>query len=162
MKLRVIFLICAVSGITTLAFQGSTTKWEPGVLKAPETSPPLSPADEAKNFVMAPGYHVELVASEPIIQDPIAIDWDADGRLWVIEYPEYVRNLTDPEPNLDPIGRVVVLEDTNNDGKMDKRTVFAEGLVQARAVKALDHGVLVHEPPDIWLMKDTKIGRAHV
>ena len=42
-----------------------------------------------------------------------------------------------------------------DDGKMDKRTVFADGLVQARAVKVLDHGVLVLEPPNIWLMHDT-------
>ena len=93
--------------------------------------------------------------AEPLVQDPIAVDWDADGRLWVVEYPEYVRNLTDPEPNLEPIGRIGVLEDTDNDGTMDKRTVFADGLVQGRSVKALDHGILVHEPPDIWLMKDT-------
>ena len=108
-----------------------------------------------KHFYLPPGYRVELVASEPLVQDPIAVDWDADGRLWVVEYPEYVRNLTDPEPNLEPIGRIAVLEDTDNDGKMDKRTVFADGLVQGRSVKALDHGILVHEPPDIWLMKDT-------
>ena len=157
MKLRLVTFFCLLSGLTAIAFQSSPANrpWSPGVQKGPETSPPLSPAEEAKNFIMPPGYHVELVASEPIIQDPIAIDWDADGRMWVIEYPEYVRNLTDPEPNLDPLGRVVVLEDTNNDGKMDKRTVFADGLVQARAVKALEHGILVHEPPNIWLMKDT-------
>ena len=65
------------------------------------------------------------------------------------------RDLQAPEPNLDPIGRIVVLEDTDNDGKMDKRTVFADGLVQARAVKALDHGILVLEPPNVWLMHDT-------
>ena len=66
-----------------------------------------------------------------------------------------MRDLQAPEPNLDPIGRIVVLEDTDNDGKMDKRTVFADGLVQARAVKVLDHGVLVLEPPNVWLMHDT-------
>ena len=56
---------------------------------------------------------------------------------------------------MDPIGRVVVLEDTNHDGTMDKRTVFADGLILARAVKVLDHGVLVGEPPNVWLMHDT-------
>ena len=55
----------------------------------------------------------------------------------------------------DPIGRVVVLEDTNADGVMDKRTVFADGLVLARSLKILDHGVLVAEPPNVWLMHDT-------
>jgi mono/diheme cytochrome c family protein len=137
------------------AQEPSDRSWSPGIQKAPETSPPLSPADEMKHLYLPPGYRVELVASEPLIQDPIAVDWDADGRLWVVEYPEYVRNLTDPEPNLSPIGRIAVLEDTDNDGRMDKRTVFADGLVQGRSVKALDHGILVHEPPDIWLMRDT-------
>ena len=60
-----------------------------------------------------------------------------------------------PEPNLDPIGRIVVLEDTDHDGVMDKRTVFADGLILARALKVLEHGVLVGEPPNLWLMHDT-------
>jgi hypothetical protein len=55
---------------------------------------------------------------------------------------------------LDPLGSVVVLEDTNADGKLDERTVFADGLVLARALKVLDRGVLVGEPPNLWLMKD--------
>ena len=60
----------------------------------------------------------------------------------------FVRDLVAPEPNLDPIGNVVVLEDTDSDGKMDKRTVFADGLILPRAVKVLDNGVLVGEPGD--------------
>ena len=56
---------------------------------------------------------------------------------------------------MEPIGKIVVLEDTNRDGVMDKRTVFADGLVLPRALKVLDHGVLVGEPPYAWLMKDT-------
>ena len=56
---------------------------------------------------------------------------------------------------MEPIGKMVVLEDTNRDGVMDKRTVFADGLVLPRALKVLDRGVLVGEPPNAWLMKDT-------
>jgi mono/diheme cytochrome c family protein len=104
---------------------------------------------------MPPGYHLELVASEPLIHDPTAIDWDLEGRLWVVEMTGFVRDLQTPEPNLDPIGNVVVLEDTDHDGTMDKRTVFADKLILPRAVKVLDSGVLVGEPGSLWFMRDT-------
>ena len=75
-----------------------------------------------KTFSMPPGYRLELVASEPLIQDPVAIDWDPEGRLWAVEMPGFVPNLAAPEPNFDPIGSVVVLEDTErrrHDGQAD-------------------------------------------
>ncbi len=154
---RIAALLVMAAGLGVYGYQSSPANrpWPPGVQKVSDESPALSPAEALKTFFMPPGYHLELVASEPLVQNPIAVDWDPDGRLWVVEYPEYVRDLQAPEPNLDPIGRIVVLEDTNNDGKMDKRTVFADGLVQARAVKVLDHGALVLEPPNVWLMHDT-------
>ncbi|HEX6464775.1 MAG TPA: PVC-type heme-binding CxxCH protein, partial [Vicinamibacterales bacterium] len=103
---------------------------------------------------MPPGYHVELVAAEPLVQDPVAIDWDVQGRLWVVEMPGFMQDITSSTEQR-PIGRVVVLEDTDGDGRMDKRTVFADHLVLARSVKVLRKGVLVAEPPDLWLMRDT-------
>ena len=94
------------------------------------------------------------MAKEPLVVDPIAIDFDADGRMWVLEMPGFMS-----EPNgansREPINNVVVLEDQNGDGVMDKRTVFADKLVLPRALKVLDAGVLVGEPPNLWLMKDT-------
>lgn len=127
--------------------------WPPGVQKVPSESPALSPEDALKTFYMPPGYHVELVASEPLVQEPVALDWDLAGRLWVVEMPGFMADLRGSNEH-DPIGRVVVLEDTNGDGKMDKRTVFADGLVLARSIKVLDRGVLVAEPPNVWLMRD--------
>src|SRR5262245_9857578 len=105
----------------------SNRPFPPGVHKVSNESPPLSPEDEMKTFYMPPGYRVELVASEPLVKDPIAIDWDTDGRLWVVEMPGFMADVTGSTED-DPIGRVVVLEDTNGDGRMDKRTVFADGL----------------------------------
>src|SRR3954467_11105050 len=128
--------------------------WPPGVQQVSDESPVLSPEDEMKTFFMPPGYHVELVASEPMIEEPILIDWDRHGRMWVIEERGYMQDL--PATNQrDPIGRISVLEDTNGDGKMDKKTVFIDGLVLPRALKVLDHGVLIGEPPHLWLAPDT-------
>ncbi|MCC7007436.1 MAG: c-type cytochrome [Acidobacteria bacterium] len=129
--------------------------WPPGVQPVGEASPALSPADALKTFSLPPGYRLELVAAEPLVQDPTVIDWDLEGRLWVVEMTGFVRTLDAPEPNLDPIGRVVVLEDTNHDGRMDRRTVFADGLAVPRGVKVLDDGVLVAEPGILWWMRDT-------
>src|SRR5262245_4624874 len=128
--------------------------WPPALRPAPTTSPVLSPDEALKSFVLPPGYRLELVASEPLIQDPVVIDWDPDGRMWAVEMPGYMLDITATR-ELEPLGRIVVFEDTNNDGKLDKRTVFADGLVLARALKVLDRGVLVGEPPNLWFMRDT-------
>ena len=158
-RLRVTAVLAAV--VITMAtghgYQTPQTSlpWPPGVQRVPADAPALSPAEAMKTFSMPPGYHLELVASEPLIQDPITIDWDGDGRLWAVEMPGFVPDLAAQEPNMAPIGRVVVLEDTDNDGVMDKRTVFADGLVLARSLKVLDRGALVGEPPNVWLMRDT-------
>ncbi len=155
-RLFILAIAVATAAAITASPQLSPTRpWPPTVRAVPPGSPPLSPADALNTFTMPPGYHVELVASEPLVQDPIAMDWDVSGRLWVVEMPGFVPNLSTPEPNPAAIGRVVVLEDTNHDGRMDRRTVFADHLVLARAIKVIEHGVLVGEPPNLWLMHDT-------
>ena len=123
-------------------------------LQPPTEAPVLSPAEELKTVVMPAGYRLELVASEPLIQDPVVIDWDNEGRLWAIEMAGYMTDIQATGEH-EPTGRVVILQDTNRDGKMDKRTVFADGLVLPRALKVLDRGVLVGEPPNVWYMQDT-------
>jgi mono/diheme cytochrome c family protein/glucose/arabinose dehydrogenase len=157
MRRRIVVLLVAssIAGIP-FALSGSSQgrAWPPGVTAGPGSSPPLAPADALKTFSMPPGYRLELVASEPLIQEPVAIDWDPLGRLWAVEMPGFMADITGSNEH-DPIGRVVVLEDRDGDGRMDKRTVFADGLVLARSVKVLDRGVLVAEPPNVWLMRDT-------
>ena len=141
------------AGLTAYGHQAQSD-WPPALKPPSKTSPVLSPDEALKSFVLPPGYRLELVASEPLIQDPVFIDWDPEGRMWAVEMPGYMRDIT-ASKELEPLGRVVVFEDTNADGKMDKRTVFADGLVLARALKVLDRGVLVGEPPNLWLMRDT-------
>ncbi|HUR80816.1 MAG TPA: dehydrogenase, partial [Thermoanaerobaculia bacterium] len=154
--MRAVVLYFAVTVATGYAYQSSPANrpWPPGIQNVSNESPALNPEDALKTFFMPPGYRLELVASEPMIQEPVAIDWDPQGRLWAVEMPGYMNDIAGWDEH-DPIGRVVVLEDTNADGRMDKRTVFADGLVLARAVKVLDRGVLVGEPPNAWLMHDT-------
>ena len=147
-------ILVAAAAVCGYAFQNSGKPWPPGLQTVPNESPVLSPQDEAKTFFMPPGYHLELVASEPMIEEPILIDWDADGRLWVIEERGYMEDLP-ATGEREPIGRISVLEDTNDDGKMDKKTVFMDGLVLPRALKVLDRGVLIGEPPHLWLARDT-------
>jgi len=142
----------AASSITgTAKTPGSI--WLPAKKATPSTAA-LTPEEEVKTFSMPPGYHAQLVAAEPLLDSPIIIDFDPDGRMWVLELQAFLPD-TSGRDTQDPICDVAVLEDTNGDGVMDKRTVFADKLVLPRALKVLDHGVLVGEPPNLWLMKDT-------
>ena len=146
-------VLATLATMTGVAVQ-TPRPWPPDVQRVPDDSPVLTPAQELKTIYMPPGYHLELVASEPMVQDPVVIDWDADGRLWVVEMVGYMNDIQATGEH-DPVGRVVVLEDRNGDGVMDTRTVFADHLVLPRALKVLAHGVLVGEPPNLWLMRDT-------
>ena len=128
--------------------------WPPGVQRVPPTSPALPPDAALDTFYMPPGYRLELVASEPMIADPVAIDFDPDGRLWVVEMRGFMNDETGSREE-EPVGRIVVLEDDDDDGRMDRSTVFLDGLVLPRTVRVLEHGVLVIAPPHLWLARDT-------
>lgn len=148
-------VLVAIAGASlVLTAAGQQQAWPPPVQRVPEISPALSAEEEIKTFYLPPGYRVELVAKEPLVQDPIAMDYDADGRLFVLEMPGFAFDETMADSR-EPIGRVVRLEDTNGDGRMDARTVFLDGLVLPRALKVLDRGVLVGAPPHLWLAQDT-------
>lgn len=121
-------------------------------IEVPE-APVLSPAEEQATFRLAPGFRAELVAAEPLVVDPVAIDWDVDGRLYVVEMRGYMPDIDGNGEDL-PIGRIVVLEDEDGDGQMDTSTVFLDGLVMPRAVRVLPQGVLVGTPGDLWLCRD--------
>ncbi len=114
----------------------------------------LSPQESLAAFKVAPGFRVELVAAEPLVEAPVAITFDPQGRLWVVEMRDYMPDAGDHRSGGvtdTPRGRVVVLEDTDGDGRMDRRTVFLDNLTLPRAIALTRGGALVAEPPNLWL-----------
>jgi putative membrane-bound dehydrogenase-like protein len=120
----------------------------------------LSPDEELKVAQAGPGLKVELVAAEPLIASPCALAFDDRGRLYVAENRGYPIGPKEGEPGS---GKIALLEDTNGDGRMDKRTDFAEGLGFPNGVMPWKDGVIVTSSPDIYFMQDTDgDGRADV
>jgi mono/diheme cytochrome c family protein/glucose/arabinose dehydrogenase len=147
--------VIIASLITVEAVTGSQARpWPVPVQKVSADSPTLSAEAELATFHLPPGFRAELVASEPMVVDPVVVDFDTEGRLWVIEMLGFMPD-TSGTDSREPLGRVVVLEDDNDDGKMDRRTVFIDKLILPRAIKVLDTGVLIGEPPNLWLARDT-------
>ncbi len=115
-----------------------------------EPAPVLSPAEAQAAFALAPGFKIELVAAEPLVEDPVAMAWDEYGRLYVVEMRGYMPNVHG-DGSEEPVGQVVRLEDTDGDGRMDTSEVFMAALVSPRAVAVVNDGVLIGEPPTLWL-----------
>ncbi|MEM7261808.1 MAG: c-type cytochrome [Planctomycetota bacterium] len=116
---------------------------------------PVVPPEEAlAGLKVAPGFRVELVAAEPLVEDPVAIAFDPGGRIWAVEMRGFMPNV-DGEGEDAPVGQIVVLHDDDGDGRMDRSTVFLADLVLPRALTILSDGVLVAEPTDLWWCRDT-------
>ena len=122
-----------------------------GVLVAAPLPSPLSPADAQKAFEVVPGLRVELVAAEPLVASPCAIAFDTQGRLFVAENRGYPIG---PKEGEKPAGVIALLEDTDGDGQMDKRTVFADGLTFPNGVLPWGGGLIVTCAPDVLFLKD--------
>src|SRR5438093_982389 len=110
--------------------------------------PPVAAGDALNTFQLRKGFRLELDAAEPLVTDPIALAFDEDGRLFVIEMNDY------PERK-QRRGRVRRLEDTDGDGRFDKATVFAKGLRWPSAIHCYDGGLFVGSVPDLLFFKDT-------
>ena len=117
-------------------------------------SPELTPEEELESFEVEPGLKVQLVAAEPLVQDPVVCSFDEDGRLWVVEMRSYMPNI-EGEGEREPIGRVSVLEDTDADGLMDTSTVYLDSLIMPRALAVVADGVLIVSRESLWLTRDT-------
>ena len=114
--------------------------------------PPTEPADALATFQVKAGFRMELVASEPLIRDPVAIDFDENGRMFVVEFPEY--NQKHVKQNVTDQGCVKVLEDTDGDGVFDRSEVYVDELSYPSSVACYDGGVYVAAAPEILYCKD--------
>lgn len=112
---------------------------------------PLSPED-SMDYLRAPiDWRVELFAAEPQIVNPIFLDWDERGRLWVAETVDYPNEVRSEGGN----DTIKILEDTDGDGRCDKITVFADGLNIPTSLTFWDGGIIVAQAPDFLFLKDT-------
>ncbi|QDS99084.1 PVC-type heme-binding CxxCH protein [Adhaeretor mobilis] len=119
----------------------------------PETvTGPLTASESLEYFHLHEGFRIELVASEPLIVDPVAYDWGPDGKLWVVEMGDYPLGL---DGKGKPGGRVKFLEDTTGDGKFDKSIIFASDIPFPNGISVWRDGVIVTSAPEILYLEDT-------
>lgn len=116
-------------------------------------SPARSADEELETFQLEEGFKMQLVASEPMVEEPVFITFDEDGRLWVIEMRGFMTDTLGSEEDK-PIGRISVLEDLDGDGQMDKSTIYLDNLVMPRALGFFADGVLVAENSSLWVTQD--------
>ena len=114
-----------------------------------------TPEEQAKSFVLPPGYRMELVVAEPAIINPAVIRFDGNGRMYVAEFITYMRD-ADGNNQHTPESRITRFESTKGDGVYDKRTVFVDKLVLPRTVVPLDgNSILTNETASDDLVKWT-------
>jgi putative membrane-bound dehydrogenase-like protein len=137
-----------LSGAALPPVFGQTKADQPNVSRAAK---PLEPADALRSFKLHPGFRIELIAAEPLVQDPVAMSFNESGTLFVVEYPEF-NHYRIPRGS-QRSGRVRRLQDTDGDGRFDDATVFVE-VPFATAVTCYKGGVFVGAPPDILYCRD--------
>jgi uncharacterized protein len=136
-------------------------------LRYPEGGP-TAPAKAAAKIEVHPEFDLNLVAAEPLIAKAMNLDWDEKGRLWVSETPEYPNGLRvpntapgrdtsslKPRQSRDPEDTISILSDSNGDGTMDKKHVFADKLELVTGFVLHKTGVIAATSPDIWYLEDT-------
>jgi mono/diheme cytochrome c family protein/glucose/arabinose dehydrogenase len=120
-----------------------------------DPSPPLSPEKALGSFELADdNLQIQLVAAEPLVQDPVAISFDEGGRLWVVEMLGFMSDI-DGTGEKGRVGRISVLFDDDDDGQMDRSQIFLDSLVLPRALAVIKGGALVAENIPLWHVQDT-------
>ncbi|HEX4132642.1 MAG TPA: PVC-type heme-binding CxxCH protein [Pirellulales bacterium] len=119
--------------------------------------PPTEPAAAVATIQVKPGFRIDQVAAEPLVNSPVAMAWDENSRLFVVEMRGYSENRDDA------ISRISMLTDRDRDGRYDTSSVYVDKLLWPTAVACYEGGIFVADAPDIWYFKDTDgDGRADV
>ncbi|MEP6584829.1 MAG: c-type cytochrome [Ginsengibacter sp.] len=141
-------LLLLLPALLLLTFSSCKHQYKDKIyLKPAITNPPLqslTPAESIKKFYLPEGYKIELVASEPMIGEPVSIAWDGNGNMYVAEMNTYMQDADANNENA-PTSKVLLLQDTNGDGNMDKSSVFIDSLVLPRILMPLDDRVIIGE-----------------
>ena len=116
-----------------------------------DVPPPMSPQDSLAAMRPRPGFTVELVAAEPLLSSPTAFEWDARGRLWVVEMRDYPLGM---DGKGKPGGRIKVLTDSHGDWHYDTATIFAEDIPYPTGIFPWRDGVIIAAAPDILFLED--------
>ena len=116
--------------------------------KKQEYEEPKIPLD---SYQIEKGFELQVAASEPFIEAPVAMDFDNEGRMWVVEMKGYMRNLQGTGDEM-PNGVISILEDLDHDGVIDHSKIFLDSLVLPRAIAHVYGGLLYAEPPMLWFV----------
>lgn len=118
---------------------------------------PKSPDESLAKITVRPGFKAQLIAAEPLIRDPVAFDWDIQGRLWVVEMGGYPSGTTASAASstAGTNGRIRVLEDTDGDGLYDQATTFLDGLNFPTGLHPWRNGMIITAAPDVIFAADT-------
>jgi hypothetical protein len=125
-----------------------------GMKSSDEPSPPKTPEEELKTFELSEGFNIELAAAEPLVEDPVLVQFDEKGRMWVIEMRGFMQDV-EGKGEKERNGQVSYLEDSNGDGQFDKKTIFADKLLMPRAIHFYQDGVLISENVPLSFFQDT-------
>lgn len=150
----VVTLVSSCKNEETTYFDNKYTK--PKIIKE-ASSAFQSPEKSLESFYLPDGYKIELVASEPMIDEPVTLAWDGDGKMYVAEMNTYMQDVDGTGTNRS-VSKIKQLIDTDGDGKMDKSTIFIDSLMLPRMILPLEDGELVVNETysyDLWLYKDT-------
>ncbi|WP_249356629.1 c-type cytochrome [Maribacter sp. ACAM166] len=104
------------------------------------------------SYKIEEGFELEVLAAEPLLKAPVAIDFDAKGRIWVAQMPGYMNDMQGSGEE-DPTGSILILEDLDKDGVADHSKVFMDSLVMPRALAQVYGGLLYAEPPNLWFVE---------